>query len=37
MLLSALPDLEVGQQLRVRLVSTDPTQGFVDFVLTNQG
>ena len=37
MLLSALPDLDIGQQLRVRLVSTDAAQGFVDFALSHQG
>lgn len=35
MLISASPGLEVGQQIRVKLVSTDATQGFIDFTLVH--
>lgn len=32
MLVAGVPDLEVGQQIRVKLVSTNVERGFIDFV-----
>jgi hypothetical protein len=32
-LVAGVPDLEVGQPLRVKLVSTNVERGFIDFVL----
>lgn len=34
-LISGVPGLRVGQQLRIRLVSTDVDHGFIDFVLAD--
>jgi len=34
-LLAAAPELEVGQQVRVRLVATNVERGFIDFVLVD--
>ena len=34
-LAGAVPDLEVGQQIRVKLVSTNVKRGFIDFVLAH--
>jgi hypothetical protein len=30
-----VPELEVGQPIRVKLVSTDVERGFIDFVLVD--
>ena len=32
-LAAGVPELEVGQQVRVKLVYTDVERGFIDFVL----
>ena len=32
-LVAGVPDIDVGQKLRVKLVSTDVERGFIDFVL----
>jgi exoribonuclease-2 len=34
-LISGVPDLRVGQQLRIKLISTDVERGFIDFVLAD--
>jgi exoribonuclease-2 len=34
-LVAGVPELEVGQQIRVKLVATDVERGFVDFVLVD--
>lgn len=34
-LISGVPGLKVGQQLRIKLISTDVERGFIDFVLAD--
>jgi exoribonuclease-2 len=36
MLLGHLPDLQVGQQVHVRLQSTNVLRGFIDFVMAQR-
>jgi exoribonuclease-2 len=34
-LAAGVPELEVGQQIRAKLVSTDVERGYIDFVLVD--
>ena len=35
LLINGVPDLEVGRKLRVKLVSTNVEEGFIDFIQIN--